>query len=553
MSGYVKIVPLGGLGEIGLNMMVLECGEEAIVIDAGLMFPEDYMFGVDMVLPDISYLKAKRDKIRAIILTHGHEDHIGALPFFLEEFKGIPIYGTAFTLGLLQEKLRDQKGGELEECYVVKPRDRVDFGPMEVEFIRVCHSIPDCVGLGIKTPEGYIVHSGDFKLDSSAPPTERTDLRKFAEYGEKGVALLLSDSTNADRDGFSLSEREVARKLEEIVRARKGRVIVALFASNIRRIGQLMEIAARTGRKVALVGKNVVANSRLAAELHYLDLPSDGLVELNGIEQAPPGELLIITTGSQAEPMSALSLMASESHKYLKVREGDTIVLSSRFIPGNERSITHMINNLCRLGAEVIYSEIAPVHASGHAHRKELQLLLSLVQPRYLLPVHGEYRHLVAHRQLAQEMGMEDGRVVLAEDGQVIALRDGEVTLEGRVEVGKVFVDGKGIGDVEDVVLRDRRHLSEDGMVVPIMVVKEQTGEIISGPDIITKGVFFEERGGEVLERAKERLLEMWREITETGRSDETELEEEVRRVLKRFFKKEMGRRPVIIPVIIGM
>lgn len=553
MSGYVKIVPLGGLGEIGLNMMVLECGEEAIVIDAGLMFPEDYMFGVDMVLPDISYLKAKRDKIRAIILTHGHEDHIGALPFFLEEFKGIPIYGTAFTLGLLQEKLRDQKGGELEECYVVKPRDRVDFGPMEVEFIRVCHSIPDCVGLGIKTPEGYIVHSGDFKLDSSAPPTERTDLRKFAEYGEKGVALLLSDSTNADRDGFSLSEREVARKLEEIVRARKGRVIVALFASNIRRIGQLMEIAARTGRKVALVGKNVVANSRLAAELDYLDLPSDGLVELNGIEQAPPGELLIITTGSQAEPMSALSLMASESHKYLKVREGDTIVLSSRFIPGNERSITHMINNLCRLGAEVIYSEIAPVHASGHAHRKELQLLLSLVQPRYLLPVHGEYRHLVAHRQLAQEMGMEDGRVVLAEDGQVIALRDGEVTLEGRVEVGKVFVDGKGIGDVEDVVLRDRRHLSEDGMVVPIMVVKEQTGEIISGPDIITKGVFFEERGGEVLERAKERLLEMWREITETGRSDETELEEEVRRVLKRFFKKEMGRRPVIIPVIIGM
>ncbi|HEX15995.1 MAG TPA: ribonuclease J [Deltaproteobacteria bacterium] len=534
-------------------MMVLECGEEAIVIDAGLMFPEDYMFGVDMVLPDISYLKAKRDKIRAIILTHGHEDHIGALPFFLEEFKGIPIYGTAFTLGLLQEKLRDQKGGELEECYVVKPRDRVDFGPMEVEFIRVCHSIPDCVGLGIKTPEGYIVHSGDFKLDSSAPPTERTDLRKFAEYGEKGVALLLSDSTNADRDGFSLSEREVARKLEEIVRERKGRVIVALFASNIRRIGQLMEIAARTGRKVALVGKNVVANSRLAAELDYLDLPSDGLVELNGIEQAPPGELLIITTGSQAEPMSALSLMASESHKYLKVREGDTIVLSSRFIPGNERSITHMINNLCRLGAEVIYSEIAPVHASGHAHRKELQLLLSLVQPRYLLPVHGEYRHLVAHRQLAQEMGMEDGRVVLAEDGQVIALRDGEVTLEGRVEVGKVFVDGKGIGDVEDVVLRDRRHLSEDGMVVPIMVVKEQTGEIISGPDIITKGVFFEERGGEVLERAKERLLEMWREITETGRSDETELEEEVRRVLKRFFKKEMGRRPVIIPVIIGM
>jgi len=553
VSGYVKIVPLGGLGEIGLNMMVLECGEEAIVIDAGLMFPEDYMFGVDMVLPDISYLKAKRDKIRAIILTHGHEDHIGALPFFLEEFKGIPINGTAFTLGLLQEKLRDQKGGELEECYVVKPRDRVDFGPMEVEFIRVCHSIPDCVGLGIKTPEGYIVHSGDFKLDSSAPPTERTDLRKFAEYGEKGVALLLSDSTNADRDGFSLSEREVARKLEEIVRARKGRVIVALFASNIRRIGQLMEIAARTGRKVALVGKNVVANSRLAAELHYLDLPSDGLVELNGIEQAPPGELLIITTGSQAEPMSALSLMASESHKYLKVREGDTIVLSSRFIPGNERSITHMINNLCRLGAEVIYSEIAPVHASGHAHRKELQLLLSLVQPRYLLPVHGEYRHLVAHRQLAQEMGMEDGRVVLAEDGQVIALKDGEVTLEGRVEVGKVFVDGKGIGDVEDVVLRDRRHLSEDGMVVPIMVVKEQTGEIISGPDIITKGVFFEERGGEVLERAKERLLEMWREITETGRSDETELEEEVRRVLKRFFKKEMGRRPVIIPVIIGM
>lgn len=552
MSSPVKVIPLGGVGEIGLNMMVIEHGDCAFLIDAGLMFPEDYMFGVDMVIPDITYLRSIREKLRAVIFTHGHEDHIGAYPFLWEDLAGLPVYGTAFTLGLLEQKLKEQKGHSLGEFYVIKPGDRVQIGPFGIEFIRVCHSIPDCVGLAIETPEGIIVHSADFKVEPSAPSYERTDLGRFSELGRRGVALLLADSTNADREGSSLSELEVARNLEEIIKGRGGRVIVALFASNIRRIGQLIRIAERTQRRVALVGKSLLENTKLASEFGYIELPED-LVRLEEIERIDPGRLLVITTGSQAEPMSALSLMAAGSHKYLKVKPGDTVILSSRFITGKERSITHMINNLCRFGAEVIYAELAPVHASGHAHRKELELFLGLVEPRYLLPVHGEFRHLQASREIARRVGIPPERVLLGEDGQSILLKDGEVRFGPRIEVGRVFVDGKGIGDVEDVVLRDRRHLSEDGIVVSVMAIRERTGEIISGPEIITKGVLFEEKAGDLLRMARERVLQRWGELCRGGSSDDTELEEEVRKVLKAFFKKEMGRFPIIIPVIMRM
>lgn len=552
MAGPVRIIPLGGVGEIGLNMLVIEDQDVALVVDTGLMFPEDYMFGVDFVIPDISYLRSIREKLRAIIFTHGHEDHIGAYPYLWEDLGHLPVYGTAFTLGLLEQKMREYRGKGLEDFFLIRPGDRASIGDFEVEFFRVCHSIPDCVGLVLFTPQGILVHPSDFKIESGAFPEEITDLGRLSELGREGVDLLILDSTNADRGGFSLSEQEVSERLEELVRTRQGRVIVALFASNIRRIRNLLEIARRTGRRVALVGKSLLDNTKLASELGYIDLPPD-LVKIEEIEAVEPKALLIITTGSQAEPMSALSLMASGCHKYIKVRPGDTVVLSSRFITGKERSITHMINSLAKQGAEVIYADLAPVHASGHAHRKELEVTLGVVKPKYLLPVHGEYRHLVALKGIAERTGLPSERVILAEDGQVVVLEDGRARLGEKVEAGRVFVDGKGIGDVEDVVLRDRRHLSEDGIVVSIMAIKEGSGDVVYGPEIITKGVLFEEKAQDMLRTAKERVLERCRELAVPGGPDETELEEEIRRVLRRFFKKEMGRFPIIIPVVIRM
>jgi len=548
----LRVIPLGGLGEIGLNMMVLEYNDDLIVIDAGLMFPEDYMLGIDMVIPDISYLRQKGDNLRAIILTHGHEDHIGALPFVLKEFK-VPVYGTPFTLALVQEKLQEHEGIGKVEFKRVKPRDLVQIGPFRVEFIRTCHSIVDGVGLGITTPVGVLVHTGDFKIDQVPAGGELTDLRKFAEYGEKGVLVLLSDSTNAEREGYTLSEREIGQKLEEIVRVSKGRVIVALFASNIQRIQQVMDIAAKYERKVALVGRNILTNTRIARELGYMRFPRGGVVDVKDIDKYPPEKLLLFTTGSQGEPMSALSLMAMDNHKDVKIQKGDTIILSSRFIPGNEKAITHMINHLCRRGAEVIYEKISAIHVSGHGYREELRLMLNLIRPEFFIPIHGEYRHLVQHVQLAREVGMAEEKLLLAEDGDVISFNNGKGKIIGKVEVGKVFVDGKGVGDVEDMVLRDRRQLSEDGMVIPVMVINERTGEVVSGPDIISRGFLFEEKKGEILQQAKAVIKEVLEGIPLESKTDELEVENEVRRALKRFFRREMDRRPVIIPVIIEM
>lgn len=552
MAQQVKLIPLGGVGEIGLNMVLIEGQEAAFVVDAGLMFPEDHMLGVDLVIPDVTYLRRIKEKLKAFIFTHGHEDHIGAYPFIWEEFNEVPVFGTGFTLGILEQRLKDQKGEGLKEFFLIKPGDRIQIDEFQIEFFRVCHSIPDCVGLKVDTPQGVLLHMSDFKLEFSAPPYERTDLRRLSQYAKEGVLLLLLDATNADKGGSSLSEDEVTDCLEDLIRGAKGRVIVALFSSNIRRIGHLLSIAEKTNRRVAFVGKSLVDNVSLAKEMGYLELPKD-LVRMEEVDKFPPEELLIVTTGSQAEPMSALSLMAIGAHKYLKVRPGDLIILSSRFITGKERSITHMINNLSKQGAEVIYPEIAPVHASGHAQQEELELIIRLTRPQYLVPFHGEWRQLVYCKRLAQKIGMLEERVVLAEDGDVVCLEDGMVRIskEKRVEAGKVFVDGKGIGDVHDVVLRDRRHLSEDGIVVSVMVLKEETGEIVSGPDIITKGVFLEEKGVEVLKRAKEMLVERCQKAS--FGFEGTDLEEEVRRALRNFFRKNIGRSPVVIPVVIRM
>ena len=548
----LHVIPLGGLGEIGLNMMVLEYGDDLIVIDAGLMFPEDYMLGIDMVIPDFTYLRQKRDMLRAIILTHGHEDHIGALPFILKELKA-PVYGTPFTLALVKEKLQEHEGVEKVTFKTVQPRDKVEIGSFQVEFIRTCHSIVDGLGLGITTPVGILVHTGDFKIDQAPAGGELTDLRKFAEYGERGVLALLSDSTNAEREGYTLSEREIGQRLEEIIRVSPGRVIVALFASNIQRIQQLMNTAVKYGRKMALVGRNIVNNTRIARELGYMHFPPGGVIDVKTIDKYPPEKLLLFSTGSQGEPLSALSLMATDNHKDVQIQQGDTVVLSSRFIPGNEKAITHMINHLCRRGAEVIYEKISAIHVSGHGYREELRMMLNVTHPEYFIPIHGEYRHLVQHIQLAKEVGIPENKLILAEDGDVIFLRNGTGKIIDRVEVGKIFVDGKGVGDVEDVVLRDRKQLSEDGMVIPVMVINERTGEVVSGPDIISRGVLFEEKMGEVFEQAKVVIKESLEGVPIESKTDDLAVENEVRRALKRFFRKEMNRRPVIIPVIIEM
>jgi len=546
----LRIIPLGGLGEIGLNMMVMEYGDYSIIIDCGLMFPEDYMLGIDLVIPDIGYLRKTRSKVKAFIITHGHEDHTGALPFVLREIN-VPIYATALTLGLIGEKLREFGLDKETEFITVRPRDRVSIGPFDIEFIRVSHSIVDGVGLGITTPVGVIVHTGDFKFDQTPVDGEVLDYARFSEYGERGVLALLSDSTNVEKEGYTLSEREIGNTFDEIFRTSPGRIIVAAFSSNIHRIQQVLDTADRFGRKVILNGKSMIANVRIARELGYLRVPEGLIVELTDMERLPPQRVVLLTTGSQGEPMSALTRIAMDDHKQIKVMKGDTVVLSSKFIPGHEKAITTMMNHLFRRGAEVIYEKTSEVHVSGHASQEELKIMLNITKPRYFVPIHGEYRHLVKHSQLAQRIGIPGENIILAEDGDVVELDSGGARIVERVPVGKVFVDGKGVGDVRDMVLKDRLHLSSDGMVVAIMALNERTGEMVYGPDIVTRGVVFEEESEALLSEAKRIVLETLEGINIEARGEWTEVKEEIRRALRRFFNRALERRPVILPIII--
>lgn len=546
----LKVIPLGGLGEIGLNMMALQHGEQILVIDAGLMFPDEYMPGVDFVIPDIQYLRENRDKVKAIVLTHGHEDHIGALPFVLREMP-VPVHGTPFTLKLVEEKLKEHNLIQHADLRRVKAGDSTNFGPFQVEYIRVNHSIVDGVGLAIDTPEGIIVHSGDFKVDPTPVVGQLTDLIRFAHYGERGVLAFFSDSTNAEKEGFAMSEKDVGQTLLELFQGCKGRIIVAAFASHIARIQQVISLAARFHRKVLLSGKSMITNIRIAQSEDLIHMPKGIEVAENKVDSLSDDKVTIITTGSQGEPMSALFRMAQGKHKSLEIKRGDTIILSSRFIPGNERAITSIINSLYHLGAEVVYEKVSDIHTSGHAKREELKLLLTLVKPQYFVPIHGEYRHLVKHAQLALDMGMEKERILLVEDGAVICIEDGKARLEGPVHTGRVLVDGKAMGDVGDMLLRDRRRLSEHGMVVVLLAVDEQTGDTIYGPDIISRGFVFEGQSRYILEDAKCIVLEVLDELERSAPIDWKEVESDIERRLKRFFHKVVERRPLILPTII--
>ncbi len=546
----LKVIPLGGLGEIGLNMTVFEYGDSIIVVDCGLMFPEDYMLGIDIVIPDISYLRRNRDKVKAFVITHGHEDHTGALPFVLREINA-PIYATTLTIGLIEEKLSefDLLGSVTFET--VKPRDRISVGPFDIEFIRVSHSIVDGCGLAISTPVGVVVHTGDFKMDQTPVDGEVMDYARFSEYGEKGVLLFMSDSTNVEKEGYTLSEKEIGINLDEIFRRSEGRIIVAAFSSNIHRVQQVLDAAGKCGRKVALNGKSMVANVRIARTLGYLNVPDGLIVDLKEIDALPHQRVALLTTGSQGEPMSALTRMAMDNHKHLKVTKGDTIILSSKFIPGHEKAISTMMNHLYRRGADVIYEKVSEVHVSGHASKEELKLMFNIVKPRYFIPVHGEYRHLVLHARLAARVGISPENIFVAEDGDVVEFTEEGARKLDKVEYGRVFVDGKGVGDVGAMVLKDRSHLSQDGLVLAVIALNGTTGEFVYGPEIITRGLVFEDESAELLEGAKRVVVETLSNINAEARTEQLEVKEEIRRALRRFFNKALERKPVILPVII--
>lgn len=549
----VRLIPLGGLGEIGLNSMVIECGEHSILVDAGLMFPESDMLGIDIVIPDYSYLQKLRTGLLGLVVTHGHEDHIGAIPFLLREAP-IPIYATALTLALIREKLKEHGLIERSTLVEIAPRQVLNLGPFSIEPIQVCHSIPDCMGLAIRTPAGIIIHSGDFKIDHTPIDGRRFDMARFGAYGEEGALVLLSDSTNVERPGYTLSERDVGATLHEIFQACTGRIIVAVFASNLHRIQQVILLARAFGRKVLLNGKSMVANVRIARELGLIDFPGDEEIQLPDLPRMEDSRVILLTTGSQGEPMSALSRMAFNDHKKLKVKPGDTIVLSSKFIPGNERTIQNIINHLYRQGAEVIHEQVRDIHVSGHAYREELKTMINIVRPRYFIPIHGEYRHLVKHRRLAALVGIPAERCLLLEDGDVVCFDQEGARLSGRVEVGRVLVDGKGVGDVGGLVLRDRRHLSEDGLVIASVVIDKETKEILSGPDIFSRGFIHEETMPELLEGAKCVILEIFDRLHEADLEwDCLDLQMEIRRELKRFFNRILDRRPVIHPIVVDI
>ncbi len=551
MNNSLSIIPLGGVEEIGLNSTVFEYSGDIIIVDAGLMFPEEDMLGVDFVIPDYSYVLENREKIKGIIITHGHEDHTGALPFLLKEID-VPVYGTPLTIGLIKEKLKEHRLEHIR-LVAVRPRDVIHLGAFNIEFVRVTHSIVDGVGLCINTPLGRVVHTGDFKLDPTPVDGQLMDFHRFSEYGEKGTLLLLSDSTNAEKGGFTFSEKEVRRAFEDIFSKVKGRIIISTFASNIHRIQQAIDVAVMHGKKVILCGRSIVTNSQIALDLGYLRIPANTWLRLEDLNKLHDEEVVIITTGSQGEPMSVLSRIAIGEHKSIQIKDGDTVILSAKIIPGNERSIGKIINHLFRRGANVIYEKVSEIHVSGHASKEELKLMLNMVRPKYFMPIHGEYRHLRYHGMLAEKTVVPRENIFILENGDVLEISEAGAAKTGAVSSGRVFIDGKGMGDVEDMVLRDRRRLAHDGIVLVHIVVEKLTGNIVSGPDIISRGFIFEDASPDVMNDVKELVLDTLRHMDKEMITDAALLKAKLRSVLKKYLRNTMERRPMIMPIIVEM
>ncbi len=545
----LKIIPLGGLGEIGKNMTVIEYGSNIIIIDCGMSFPDDEMLGIDIVIPDITYLIKNKDKIKGIVLTHGHEDHIGNIPYLLKKIN-VPIYGTKLALGLVGNKLLEHK---IEDASLnaIEAGQTINLGCFNVTFIRSNHSIPDAVGMAINTPLGTIVHTGDFKIDFTPINGDVIDLGTYSEFGKKGVLLLMSDSTNVERQGFSVSERTIGDKFIETFKECQSRILVATFASNIHRVQQVVNAAVMYGRKVAISGRSMINNVKVSQELGYLDIPEGTLVNVNELKSLKDNEIVIITTGSQGEPMSALTRMANNDHKKIQIKSGDLVIISASAIPGNEKTVSRIINMLYEKGADVLYDALTQVHVSGHARRDELKLMLSLVKPKYFIPVHGEYRHLVQHARLAEEMGIPKENTYIGKNGDVIEITSKSIGKNGTVTSGNILVDGLGVGDVGNIVLRDRKLLSENGLIIIILSTEKHSGKILAGPEIVSRGFIYVRENIDLIEESKSVVRKALVKCEDTNVKEWNNIKMAIKDALSSFIYEKIRRSPMILPIII--
>ncbi|NLM35705.1 MAG: ribonuclease J [Clostridiales bacterium] len=545
----IKIIPLGGVNEIGKNLYVIEYKEEIIVIDCGLKFPDEEMFGIDIVIPDISYLLKNVEKVKGIFLTHGHEDHIGALPYVLKQLN-VPVYGTKLTLGILQTKLKEHNLLSVTDLRTVSPKDIVKLDKMSVEFIKTNHSIADSVAIAIHTPLGIVLHTGDFKIDYTPIDGEVIDLCRFAELGRKGVLVMLADSTNVERPGYTMSESTVGETFEKIFSKTTGRIIVATFASNIHRIQQIITASEKYGRKVAVSGRSLENIVAVGTELGYIQANDNVLISIDAINKYPAEKVTIITTGSQGEAMSALSRIASNEHKKVSISPGDTVIISATPIPGNEKFVSRVVNQLFKNGAEVIYEDLAEVHVSGHACQEELKLMHSLVKPKFFIPVHGEYRHLKQHAELAVKLGMDSANTLIVDIGNLVEVTRDSIKVNGSVPSGNVFVDGLGVGDVGNIVLRDRKHLSQDGILTVVVTMEKESGNVIAGPDIISRGFVYVRESEDLMEEARLVVKNALRECEENRIRDWATLKTTMKEDLRNFLYERTKRKPMILPII---
>lgn len=545
----LKVIALGGLEEIGKNMTIFEYEDEMIIVDCGLEFPTDDMLGVDLVIPDTTYLEKNVDKIKAIVITHGHEDHIGSIPYFLQK-ANVPIYASKLAIGLIQNKLEEHHLLKSAKLHTVNPGQTVNFGKMKVEFIRSCHSIPDAMMLAIYTPVGIVMHTGDFKIDYTPINSEMTDLGRIAEIGNKGVLLLLSDSTNAEKQGYTMSERTVGGELDKLFVNCEKRIVVATFASNVHRIQQIVDLAVKYGRKIAICGRSMINTIETARKLGYMDAPDNLFIDIDMIKNYPENRLVIITTGSQGETMSALTRMAAGEHKKVEITPNDLVIISATPIPGNEKSVSEVIDDLMQIGAEVVYND---THVSGHACQEEQKLILALTKPKYFMPVHGEYRQLKAHKATAEMMGVPSENIFMSVNGRILEINENEAKLTGTVPSGKILVDGLGVGDVGSVVLRDRQHLSQDGLIVIVMTMDQSTGEIVAGPDVITRGFVYVRESENIMDDVKNAIREEVQKLEYKGIRDWSTIKSTLKDHIRDYIFQKTKRNPMILPIIMSL